>query len=64
MPEQRSISNQKYCPKGLLEPVIEEETISVDDAVKALRGSLDKAYAAEDRLKELLRDGGLMETAR
>jgi type I restriction enzyme M protein len=37
-----------------VEPVIEEESISVDQAVTNLKASLEAAYAAEDRLFELL----------
>lgn len=44
-----------------VEPIIEEETVSVAEAVKNLQGSLQKAYAAEDKLKELLANSGLME---
>lgn len=41
-----------------VEPMIEEETISVDQAIATLKESLDAAYAAEDKLKVLLvRDG-------
>ena len=43
-----------------VEPIIEEETISVDEALSNLRQSLDEAYAAEDKLKELLIRAGLM----
>jgi type I restriction enzyme M protein len=43
-----------------VEPVIEEETLTVEEAVQNLKLALDEAYAAEDRLKELLRDAGLM----
>ena len=43
-----------------VEPVIEEESITVEQAVANLRESLQAAYAAEDRLKELLvREGFL-----
>jgi type I restriction enzyme M protein len=38
-----------------VEPVIEEETVTVDEAITALKEALDAAYAAEDRLTELLR---------
>lgn len=44
-----------------IEPVIEEETITVAEAIENLKVSLDEAYKAEDRLKELLADHGLME---
>ena len=35
-------------------PVIEEESITIDQAIANLRKSLDAAYAAEDRLNKLL----------
>jgi type I restriction enzyme M protein len=44
-----------------VEPVIEEEQISVDEALDNLKNALDEAYAAEDRLQQLLREAGLME---
>jgi type I restriction enzyme M protein len=43
-----------------VEPIIEEETITVEEALSNLKQALDEAYAAEDRLKDLLRDAGLM----
>ncbi|MDQ3637956.1 MAG: type I restriction-modification system subunit M [Actinomycetota bacterium] len=43
-----------------VEPVIEEETMTVDEAVSNLKDSLDAAYAAEDRLKNLLQREGLL----
>ncbi|RMH16910.1 MAG: SAM-dependent methyltransferase, partial [Gammaproteobacteria bacterium] len=43
-----------------VEPVIEEESISVDEAIANLKQSLQAAYAAEDRLKELLQREGLL----
>lgn len=43
-----------------VEPVIEEETISVDEAIRNLKQSLEAAYAAEDRLKTLLARAGLL----
>jgi type I restriction enzyme M protein len=42
-----------------VEPVIAEETITVADAIANLKQSLEAAYAAEDRLKELLRSAGV-----
>ena len=36
-----------------VEPVIEEETITVEEALANLKTSLEEAYAAEDRLKQL-----------
>jgi type I restriction enzyme M protein len=43
-----------------VEPVIEEETITLEEAVDNLKKSLEAAYAAEDRLKELLHREGLL----
>jgi type I restriction enzyme M protein len=43
-----------------VEPVAEEETLTVAEAIRDLREALDEAYAAEDHLKELLRGAGLM----
>ena len=43
-----------------VEPVVEEETITVEAAMADLKRSLKEAYAAEDRLKELLQEAGLM----
>ena len=43
-----------------VEPVIEEESITVDEALKNLKQSLDAAYAAEDRLASLLKKAGVM----
>jgi len=43
-----------------VEPVIEEESMTIDQAVANLKESLQAAYAAEDRLKELLTREGLM----
>lgn len=43
-----------------VEPVIEEETLSVDQALSNLKGALEAAYAAEDRLKSLLAREGLL----
>lgn len=44
-----------------VEPVIEEEQISVEEALDNLKAALDEAYAAEDKLKTLLQDANLME---
>lgn len=44
-----------------IEPVIEEETITVAEAIANLKTSLEAANAAEDRLKELLTENGLLE---
>ena len=43
-----------------VEPLIEEESMSVEQAMKNLKESLASAYAAEDRLKELLKREGLL----
>ncbi len=43
-----------------VEPVLEEETITVAEAVSQLKKSLEAAYAAEDRLTALLRREGFM----
>ena len=43
-----------------VEPVIEEETMTVDEAIANLKESLEAAYEAEDRLKELLEREGLL----
>jgi len=43
-----------------VEPEIEEESMTVDEAIKNLTESLKDAYAAEDRLKELLIREGLL----
>lgn len=43
-----------------VEPVIEEETVTVGQAITNLRQSLDAAFAAEDRLKTLLTREGLL----
>lgn len=44
-----------------VEPIIEEETITVEEAVANLKQALEEAYAAEDRLRDLLKQSGLME---
>jgi len=43
-----------------VEPVIEEESMTMDQAITNLKESLQAAYAAEDRLKDLLIREGLM----
>jgi type I restriction enzyme M protein len=43
-----------------VEPVVEEETITVEQAMNNLKESLAAAYAAEDRLKQLLAQEGLL----
>ncbi len=42
-----------------VELVAEEETVSVAEAITNLKVALEEAYAAEDRLKELLKEAGL-----
>ncbi len=44
-----------------VEPVIEEETISVEEALQNLKTALNEAYTAEDRLESLLKQAGLLE---
>lgn len=44
-----------------VEPLAKEETISVAEAVANLKVALEEAYAAEDRLKGLLQEAGLMD---
>jgi len=43
-----------------VEPVIEEDSMTIDQAVNNLKGSLQAAYDAEDRLKALLIRDGLL----
>ena len=43
-----------------IEPAIKEETSNVAEALVDLKQSLEAAYAAEDRLKKLLQEAGLM----
>lgn len=43
-----------------VEPVIEEEAITIDQAIANLKESLQAAYTAEDRLKEFLIQEGLL----
>ena len=43
-----------------VEPVIEEESMTIDQAIANLKESLQVAYAAEDRLKALLKQNGLL----
>lgn len=43
-----------------VEPVIEEESLSVEEAMANLKKSLEAAYAAEDKLKDLLKREGLL----
>ena len=44
-----------------VEPIINEEMISLDEALQNLKAALDAAYAAEDRLVTLLKQAGLTE---
>ena len=44
-----------------VEPIIEEETISVEEALSNLRSALSSAYEAEDKLKQLLVENGFLE---
>jgi type I restriction enzyme M protein len=39
-------------------PLVEEETLTVTDALANLKTNLDSAYAAEDRLHTLLQKSG------
>lgn len=43
-----------------VEPIIEEETITVAEALSNLKTALTEAYATEDRLQQLLTNAGLM----
>jgi len=43
-----------------VEPVVEEESMTVDEAIANLKESLESAYTAEDRLKGLLVREGLL----
>ena len=43
-----------------VEPVIEEESITIEAAIANLRDSLQAAYSAENRLKALLQREGLL----
>lgn len=43
-----------------VEPIIEEETITIAEALANLKTALSEAYAAEDRLKQLLINAELM----
>ncbi len=44
-----------------VEPITKEETSSVAEAVANLKIALEDAYAAEEKLKVLLQEAGLME---
>jgi type I restriction enzyme M protein len=43
-----------------VEPKVEQETLSVEEAMRRLRESAEAAFAAEDRLIELLKKEGLL----
>jgi type I restriction enzyme M protein len=43
-----------------VEPPVEEQTITVEEALANLKEALHDAYAAEDQLKDLLKAAGLM----
>jgi type I restriction enzyme M protein len=43
-----------------VEPIAEEETVTVDEALANLKKAYDEACAAEDRLKEMLYRSGLL----
>lgn len=43
-----------------VEPIIAEESITVKEAIGNLKESLKTAYAAEDKLKKLLKREGLL----
>jgi type I restriction enzyme M protein len=42
-----------------VEPLVQEETVTVGEALTNLKTALDAAYAAEDHLRDLLRQSGL-----
>jgi type I restriction enzyme M protein len=44
-----------------VEPIIEEETITVEEALENLKMAMDEAFASEDRLTLLLTENNLME---
>jgi type I restriction enzyme M protein len=44
-----------------VEPKVEQEAVSVDEAMRRLRDSAEAAFAAEDRLIELLKKEGLLQ---
>ena len=45
-----------------IDPIFQEETLSVSDAINNLKTSLEAAYAAEDRLKQLLTLSGISDS--
>ena len=42
-------------------PVLEEDSMTLDEAIASLRESLDAARVAEEHLKELLSEAGMLE---
>ena len=42
-------------------PVLEEDSMTLDEAIINLKESLNAAWEAEERLKELLGEAGLLE---
>ena len=43
-----------------VEPIIEEETITVEEAINSLKVAMEEAFSAEDKLKHLLIKNDLM----
>ncbi|MFY9226871.1 MAG: class I SAM-dependent DNA methyltransferase [Blastocatellia bacterium] len=43
-----------------IEQIVEEETTTVEEALASLKTALDEAFMAEEKLKKLLREAGLM----
>jgi type I restriction enzyme M protein len=43
-----------------VEPVVEEGSMKVEEAVANLKAALAEAYAAEEKLKQLLQNAGLI----
>jgi type I restriction enzyme M protein len=44
-----------------VEPNVEQEAVTVEEATRRLRESADAAFAAEDRLIEILKREGLLQ---
>jgi type I restriction enzyme M protein len=44
-----------------VEPILEDESITIDEAIANLKKSLKAAYSAEDRLREILSKEGLLQ---
>ncbi len=44
-----------------VEPIIEEETITMEEALTEFRKAIDECFAAEDELRAILKQEGLME---